>query len=55
MSKKHKMVCIASHYTDHSLILTYVFNRCVSISPFASLIGISVGITSSAAGLKLVQ
>ena len=48
MSKKHKKVCTAVNYIEHFLIL-----GCVSISAFASLVGIPIGITSSAIGLKI--
>ena len=35
------------------LNLPFVVTGCLLISPFGSLIGISVGITSSAIGLKI--
>ena len=41
------------NYIEHLLILAFAFNRCVSISAFASLDGISIGITASAMGLKI--
>ena len=50
MSKKHKKICTTVIYFEHFLILAYWI---VSISPFASLIGIPIGITSSAIGLKI--
>ena len=37
----------------HFLILAYAITGCVYISAFASLIGITIGITSSATGLKI--
>ena len=43
-------------YIEHFLILAlpyFTINGCISISAFASLIGISIGITSSAVGLKI--
>ena len=40
-------------YTDYLLIVTSTITGCVSISAFASLIGIAIGITSSAMGLKI--
>ena len=40
-------------YTDYLLIVTSTITGCVSISAFASLIGIAIGITSSAIGLKI--
>ena len=41
MSRKHKNVCTTLNYIEHS------------ISAFASLIDIPIGITSSAIGLKI--
>ena len=32
---------------------TFTVTECISISPFASLVGIPIGITSSAIGLKI--
>ena len=52
MSEKHKKVCRVSNYIGHSLILIYTVTGCVSISAFASLVGIPVGIARSAIGLK---
>ena len=52
MKKKHKKVCRVLNYIDHSLIVIFTITGCVSISVFASLIGIPIGITSSAIGLK---
>ena len=52
MSKKHKKVCRVLNYIDHSLIVISTITGCVSISAFASLVGILIGITSSATGLK---
>ena len=53
MSKKHKKVCRVLNYIDHSLIVISTITGCVSISAFASLVGIPIGITSSATGLKV--
>ena len=53
MSKKHKKVYITLNYTGHFLILVSTVTGCLSISVFASLIGIPIGITSSAIGLKI--
>ena len=50
MSKKHKKVCMASNQIEQSLNLVSILDnldlitRCVSISAFASLLGIPVGI-----------
>ena len=53
MSKKHKMVCTTLNYIEHVLILVPTITGCVSISAFASLIGIPIGLTSFAIGLKI--
>ena len=53
MSKKYKKGCRVLNYIDQSLILISTISGCVSISAFASLVGISIGITSSAIGLKI--
>ena len=53
MSKKLKKVCKVLNYVDHSLIVTSTVTGCVSISAFASLVGIPIGITSSSIGLKI--
>ena len=41
------------NYIEHFLILAFTITGCISISTFASLLGIPVGITSSAIGWKL--
>ena len=53
MSKKHKKVCRILNYIDHLLIVISTITECVSISAFASLVGIPIEITSSAIGLKI--
>ena len=53
MSKKHKKVCTALNYIEQFLILGSTITSCVSISAFASLVSIPIGITSSAIGLKI--
>ena len=53
MSKKHKRVCRVLNYVGHSLIAISTITECVSVSAFASLVGIPIGITSSAIGLKI--
>ena len=53
ISKKHKKVCKVLNYIDHSLIVISTTTGCVSIYYFASLVGIPIGITSSASGLKI--
>ena len=53
MCKKHKKVCGVLNYIEHLLILVSTVTGCVSISDFSSLVGIPVGITSSAIGLEI--
>ena len=53
VSKKHKKSCSTLNYLEHLLILASTVTWCVSISPFASLVGIPVSIASSAMGLKI--
>ena len=53
MSKKHKKLCRVLNYTEHLLIVISTITGCVYISAFASLVGISVGITSSAIEVKI--
>ena len=44
VSRKHKKVCKTLNYTEHVLILAFTITGCISISAFASLIGIPIGI-----------
>ena len=53
MSKKHKKFCTTLNYIEHFLILVSAITWYVSISAFASLVGIPIGITSSVIGLKI--
>ena len=53
MSKKHKKPCRVLNYIDHSFIVISTITGCVSISAFASLVGIPIGITSYSIGLKI--
>ena len=53
MSNKHKRFCTTLHYIEHFLILASAVTGCNSVSVFASLLCIPVGITSSKVGLKL--
>ena len=61
--KKQRKICKILNYTEHLLILSFTVTGCVSISAFASLVGILVDITSSAtikisaitAGIKKYQ
>ena len=45
MSRKHKKVCTTLNYIEHFIILASAVTGCISISAFASLIGILIGIT----------
>ena len=53
ISKKHKNICTTLNYIKHFPILASTITGCISISTFTSLIGIPIGITSSAIGLKI--
>ena len=53
MSRKHKKVCTTLNYIEHILILASTITGCISISAFASLLGIPIGIKSSATELKI--
>ena len=53
MSKKHKKVCTSLNYIEHFLHLGSTITEYVSISAFTSLVGIPIGITSFAIGLKI--
>ena len=43
------------NHIDHLLIVISTITGCVFISAFASLVGIPIGITSSAIGLKICE
>ena len=53
MSEKHKTVCRDLNYFEHFIIFDSALSSCVSISVFASLIGVFVGIASSAVESKV--
>ena len=53
ISKKQKKVCTTLNYIKHLLVLAFTITECISISVFASLLGIRIGMTSSAIGLKI--
>ena len=53
MRRKHKEVCTSLNCIKHFLILDSTITKCISISAFDSLIGIPIGITSSAIVLKI--
>ena len=51
--KKYKKTCKYLNYIENLLILSSAITACLSISAFASLIYVPVGITSSAIGIKI--
>ena len=53
MSRKHRKACTALNYIEHFLILASRLTGYISVSAFASLLGITIGITISAIGLKI--
>ena len=53
MSEKCRKTCKYLSYAEHSLILASTVTGCVSISAFASLACVPVGITSPAVGIKI--
>ena len=53
MSKKHKKICTTLNYIEHFLILGSTITGYISISVFAFLVGIPIGIIISAIGLKV--
>ena len=52
MGENRKKVSRVLNYIEHLLIFVSTVTGCFSISAFASLVGIPVGITSSVIGLK---
>ena len=53
MSKNHNKVCTVLNYIQHFPIIASAVTGCVSISAFASLLDVSLGITSSGIELKI--
>ena len=53
MSRKHIRLYTTLSYIDHFLILVSSITGCISISAFASLLGILLGTISSTIGLKM--
>ena len=53
MIKKGRKACMTLNYIEHFLILASAVTGWVWISGFASLVGIPIGLTSSAIGLKI--
>ena len=48
MSEKHKNVCRVLNYFEHFLAFVSAVSGCVSVSAFASLVGVFGSIASSA-------
>ena len=53
MSKKRKKIRITLNYIEHFLTLPSTITECISVSAFASMIGIPIRTTRSAIGLKV--
>ena len=53
MNEKYKKICKYLTYVEKLLVLVLTVNGCVSISPFASLVRVPIGITSSVVGLNI--
>ena len=53
MSEKHEKVSRPSKYFEYFLVFISAVSACVSVSTFASIVAIPVGITSSAIGTKI--
>ena len=51
--KKYKKTCKYLNYIENLLLLSSAITACVSISAFASLIYVPVGVTSSSIGIKI--
>ena len=51
MRRMHKNVCTTLNFFEQFLILASTITGCISISVFASFIGIPIGNTNSAIGL----
>ena len=55
ISEKYRKTCKYLKYLKQLLIFGSTATGCVSVSAFASLVCVTVGIASSALGLKCVQ
>ena len=53
INNKHKKICRNSKYLGHSLFFYFLRYWMFSITTFAYLVGIPVGITKSAATIKI--
>ena len=51
--QRHNKVCTTLNCIEHVLILASTITGCISISAFAFLLGIPIGITSSPIGLEI--
>ena len=55
MSRNHEKVCATLNYIEHFFILSPTVTVCISISALAYFLGIPIGITSPAIGLKICK
>ena len=55
MSEMYKKTCKYLNYVEHLLTLTSIVTGCASISEFASLVRVPVGIMSCVVGLKICE
>ena len=55
ISKKQKMICTTLNYIEHFLVVLSTITGYVSISAFASLIGITMQTESSAIKINIAQ
>ena len=55
ISKKVKMICTTLNYIEHFLVVASTITGYVSISAFASLIGITMQTESSAIKINIAQ
>ena len=53
MSRKQEKVSTSLNYIEDFVILPSTITGCISIFAFASLVGIPIGIRSSAIGIKI--
>ena len=53
MSTKNEKVCMILNYIECVFILVFTVSKCISISPFASLVDIPMGFMSSTFGLSI--
>ena len=55
MSEKYRKTCKYLNFVENLIIVSWTVNGCVSISAFASLASIAVGIISSAVELNICE